>query len=121
MKGMMIFIFKLVRDFLVFLSLLTNKTYREVNIIVYYYIIPFLYLGLIDYKIETHLLKVVFLISACLSFFLIKDFEKFSNSLFDKSVFFLRLFERVGWSYIVSSVIICVFFPVIILVIIFLI
>jgi len=114
-------IFNLVRDFLLFLSSLTNKTYREINIIIYYYTLPFLYLGLIDYKFETHLLKVAFLIIACLSLFFITDFEKFSNSLFDKSVFFLRLFERVGCNYIVSSVVICVFFPIIILVIIFLI
>ena len=43
---------------------------------------------------------------------LIKDFNHFSDQLFIKSVIFLQKFEIVGWSYIVSSVIICVIIPI---------
>ena len=111
-------IFIIVRDILLNLSSITKLTYNEINIIVYYYILPFFYLSIIDYKLDTHTLKILFICLILFSFFLIKDFKKFSDILFMKSVDFLRWFKIIGWNYIVSSVIICVFIPILILVII---
>ena len=68
--------------------------------------------AVIDYKLDTHILKTSFLILGLLSIMLIKDFNHFSDQLFIKSVIFLQKFEIVGWSYIVSSVIICVIIPI---------
>ena len=74
--------------------------------------------AIIDYKMETHILKIIFSILVLLSMILIKDFRLFSDSLFDKSVKFLEWFKLIGWNYVVSSVIICVFIPIIVLILI---
>ena len=111
-------VFILVRDLLIYFSKLTNRSYNEINIIIYYYIIPFIYLVLIDYKLDTHILKTSFLILGLISIMLIKDFNYFSDQLFIKSVKFLQIFEVVGWNYVVSSVIICVIIPSALLIII---
>ena len=111
-------LFIIVRDSLIKISKLTGRSYNEINIIVYYYILPFFYLCIVDYKIESHILKIIFSILVLLSIILIKDFKLFSDSLFNKSVIFLKWFKVIGWNYIVSSVIICVFIPIIILILI---
>jgi len=111
-------IFIIVRDFLKYLSSVSNLTYNEINIIVYYYILPLFYLSIIDNKLNTNTLKILFICLILFSFLLIKDFEKFSDFLFMKSVDFLKWFEIIGWDYIISSVIICVFIPILILVLI---
>jgi len=108
----------IVRDFLIDLSLLTKLTYREINIIVYYFIIPFLYLSIIDFKIQTHILKISYVIGLLVLSIFITDFRSFSDYVFMKSVDFLNLFEMIGWDYIVSSVIICVVVPILILILI---
>ena len=111
-------IFIIVRDLLIYFSKITNRSYNEINIIIYYYIIPFIYLALIDYKLDTHILKTSFVILGLTSIMLIKDFNHFSNQLFIKSVKFLQSFEVVRWNYVVSSVIICVIIPITLLIII---
>ena len=96
-------------------------TYLLINeqfIIMYFYILPFFYLSIIDYKMKTHLLKIVSIILILLSIIFIKDFQSFSDSLFNKSVNFLEWFKIIGWDYVVSSVIICVLIPIIILIVI---
>ena len=110
------FIFIIIRDLLIRLSSITKLSYNEVNIVVYYYVLPFFYFCIIDYKIETHLLKIPFIILSLLSIIVIKDFKVFSDSLFNKSVKFLRFFKIVGWNYVVSSVIICIIVPIILLI-----
>ena len=54
-------IFMIVRDLLLYIAKITGLSYNEINIITYYYIIPFFYLTLIDYKLDTHILKTSFL------------------------------------------------------------
>ena len=102
----------IVRGLLLYIAKITGLSYNEINIITYYYIIPFFYLTLIDYKLDIHILKTSFLILGLISIMLIKDFNHFSDQLFIKSVNFLQSFEIVGWNYIVSSVIICVIIPI---------
>ena len=111
-------IFIIVRDFLINLSSITKLSYNEINIIVYYFIIPFIYLSIIDFKIQSHVFKISFVSCLLILSFFIKDFKSFSDSLFMKSVDFLNLFDFIGCNYIVSSVIICVVVPVIILILI---
>lgn len=106
--------FEIVRDFLIWLSRLTGLTYREINIIVYFMVIPLFYFDLIDKLLGKHYFKIGFSVVCILAIFLIPNFELFSSKLFDLSVVFLNWFDCVGWNYTVASVIICVFVPVLI-------
>ena len=109
------YIFEFVAEFLVWLSEISGFSYKEINIIVYFMVIPLIYLYLIDRLIKKHYFKIGFLISIVCFFIFIKDFEKFSVKLFDGSVAFLNWFAIIGWNYIEASVIICVVFPLILL------
>ena len=94
---------------------LTGLTYNEVNIIVYYLIIPLTWTLMIDYLTEMPFLTPMIIIGWII--FLWKDQMKFRDRCdwaFDKSVDFLLYFKKIGWNYIVSSVIICVVVPVLI-------
>ena len=108
-------IFIFVRDLLIKISDKTGLSYNAINIIIYYYIIPYIYFLIIDYKFQIHIFKISFLVIILLSFILIKNFNDFADSLFLKSQFFLRWFKCIGWNYVVASVIICVFIPIIML------
>ena len=92
---------------------LTGSTYNEVNIIVYYLLIPLSWTVMIDYLTKLPFLSPMFVLAWIV--FLLKDPMKFrdrSDWAFMKSVDFLLWFKKIGWNYIVSSVIICVVIPV---------
>ena len=94
---------------------LTGATYNEVNIIVYYLLIPLSWAAMIDYITKIPFLSVMYVVGWIL--FLWKDPMKFRDRCdwaFMKSVDFLLLFKKIGWNYIVSSVIICVVVPILI-------
>ena len=94
---------------------LTGLTYNEVNIIVYYLLIPLSWVAMIDYITKMPLLTPMYITAWII--FLWKDQKKFKDRCdwaFDKSVDFLLYFKKIGWNYIVSSVIICVVVPVLI-------
>ena len=93
----------------------TGMTYNEVNIIVYYLLIPLSWAVMIDYITMMPFLTPMYIIAWIV--FLWKDPMKFRDRcdwVFDKSVDFLLWFKRIGWNYVVSSVIICVVVPVLI-------
>ena len=89
-------------------------TYNEINILVFYFLIPFTWVVLLDIIFEFHYLKIAFGIFCFLFFILIRNFRSFSDHLFRKSVAFLNYFNRFGSNYIVSSVWICIFIPALI-------
>lgn len=94
---------------------LTGLTYNEVNIIVYYLVIPLSWVVMIDYITGLPFLTPMFLLGW--GVFLWKDPMKFRERCdwaFMKSVHFLLYFKKIGWNYIVSSVIICVVVPALI-------
>ena len=94
---------------------LTGLTYNEVNIIVYYLLIPLSWAAIVDYITGLPFLTLVYITSWII--FLWKDPMKFRDRCdwaFMKSVDFLLLFKRIGWNYVVSSVIICVVVPLLI-------
>ena len=105
-------LFELTYNFLVQLSEFTGFTYKEVNIIIWFYLIPFFWLFLIDKANNSHRLKIAGLILIASSLLLISDFTQFSNDLFHKSATLLRSFNTIGSNYIVSSVVICLFIPI---------
>lgn len=108
-------LFDSVYKFLKWISVSTGFTYREVNIIVYFIIIPSFLLFLISkiYKKKYIIISFVTLVSVVL--ILIPDFEVFSDRLFDLSVVFLKWFENLGLNYVQASVVICVFMPLLII------
>ena len=112
---MMLPIFMVVAGIEHLIAKLTGSTYNEVNIIVYYLIIPLSWTVMIDYLTKLPFLTPMFVLAWII--FLWKDTMKFRDRCdwaFQKSVDFLLWFKRIGWNYIVSSVIICVVVPIII-------
>ena len=107
-------IFKLTYQFLKYLEEITGFTYNEINIIIWFYLVPFFWLVLIDTIYKTHRFKIIGGGVMLLSLLVISDFENFSNWLFKTSVDFLLLFDTLGSNYTISSVIICLFIPVVI-------
>ncbi len=110
--------FQIVYLLLVYGARVTGLTYNEINIVVYYMIIPMIYLAMLDKIMGRHIFKSVFAVLILLVIFL-TDFGKFSDGLFDLSVKFLLLFKVVGWNYTVASVIICVVVPLIVFAVLF--
>lgn len=111
-------IFQIVYDILMTMSRLTGFTYKEINIIVYFGVIPFIYFILLDKLIKKNYFKIthiLIIITVCVFF----DFGEFCDSLFKLSVDFLLLFNHVGINYILASVLICVFLPIAIFVILY--
>ena len=104
-------LFNFVRDILQFLSSLSGLSYAAVNIVVYYYLIPLIYIIMIDKIIGGHYLKLIYLIIFIVSLFIIENFENFSASIFIKSQNFLKVFSIIGWDYFISSVVICFIIP----------
>lgn len=91
---------------------LTGATYNEVNIIIYFLLIPLSWASMIDYITRLPLLSPMYLIAWIVFFW--KDQMTFRDRCdwaFDKSVEFLLWFKKIGWNYVVSSVIICVVVP----------
>ena len=107
------FLFNIVRDSLQSLAEISGLSYMAINIVVYYYVMPFIFFVMIDKIWGMHYFKAGYLIIVIVSLFLIKDFEIFSNSLFYKSENFLKSFSVIGWNYEFASVVICVFIPLI--------
>ena len=107
-------IFDLVYKFLTWISSVAGLTYREVNIIVYFILIPSFIFYLISRKFKTYYPVLIFLTIVVVALMVIPDFELFSDELFDKSVDFLNWFEIIGFNYVQASVVICVLFPILI-------
>ena len=108
-------IFAIVAGAELLIAKLSGTTYNEVNIIVYYLVIPLSLMVMVDYITKMPFLTPMFILAWVI--FLWKDKMKFRNRCdlaFDKSVDFLLWFKKIGWDYIVSSVIICVVVPILV-------
>ena len=117
-KGVMVImlpIFAVVAGLEHIIAKLTGTTYNEVNIIVYYLLIPLSWTAMVDYITMMPFITPMYIIAWVI--FLWKDQMKFRDRCdwaFDRSVEFLLWFKKIGWNYVVSSVIICVVVPVLI-------
>ena len=114
-------IFIIVRDTLSILSRVFHLSYNAINIIVYYIIIPMIYLIIIDLIIGGYYFTISYLFILLGAAIIIKDYNVFFDWLFEKSALFLYSFSVIRWNYYVASVIICVFVPLIVLIILLLI
>ena len=86
-------------------------SYNEINILVWYFLIPFSWLCILDGILGFHFLKMGFALFTLGFAFGCRDFACFSDWLFDRSVVFLLSFRRFGMGYVLSSVLICVLVP----------
>jgi hypothetical protein len=104
-------IFSIVQQSLEWVAKKTHRTYNEVNIILYYFLIPLSWAIMIDYIFS---LPLIFSISYSLFSIIVavscENFTKFCNWLFDKSVDFIDYFG----DYYKSSVWLCVAVPFVI-------
>ncbi|MDO5979194.1 hypothetical protein [Flavivirga spongiicola] len=107
--------FKIVYDLLKWISKISGFTYHEVNIIVYFIIIPVIFIYMIERILKTNYLKIGFVVLILLTIIIVPDFSIFSTALFNKSVDFLNWFSIIGLNYIQASVVICVIVPLIIM------
>ena len=111
-------IFIIVRDTLSILSRVFHLSYNAINVIVYYIIIPIIYLIIIDLIIGGYYFTISYLFILFGAAIIIKDYNIFFDWLFKKSAQFLYSFSVIGWNYYVASIIICVFVPLILQIII---
>jgi hypothetical protein len=107
-------IFKRVVKDLMYFARLLKVNYYEINILVFYFFVPFTWIILLDLIFDFHYLKIAFALF-CIGFvFYYKDFSTFSIDLYRNSVRFLLYFNRFGSNYVASSVWICIVIPVLI-------
>ncbi len=92
-----------------------HMTYNEINIIVYYLIIPLSWCIMLDYIIGLPITTPIWILLWIYIFWSKrKFFRKWCDVAFQLSVDFLLKFQRIGWNYWVASVIIGVVVPIII-------
>ncbi len=107
-------IFQAVYQFLKWASETSGLSYHEVNIIVYYIIIPAFFVFLLGRILKRKALIIGFLTLVLLLIIIIPDFRQFSTNLFNKSTDFLNWFEHFGLNYVQASVVVCVITPILI-------
>jgi len=105
-------IFDLVYRGLKWLSKISGLTYEEINIIIWYFILPASFVFLLERFFKTKYLTSGFAAIVFLVILGVKDFELFSKALFQKSVDFLNWFDNLGINYVQASVLICVILPI---------
>ena len=93
-----------------------NLTYNEVNIIVYYMIVPLTWCIMLDFILNSWPWMSVVWLALCVAviWWHRKDFSTWCDRAFQKSVDFLLWFRRIGWDYYKASVIVCVAVPLLI-------
>ncbi len=108
-------IFNIVAKSLVALAKRTRLTYNEINIIVYYFLIPLSWCILIDIIIKIPIFSILWGLLWIILFAIhYKSFKSWCDRLFELSVKFLLGFRVIGWNYYKASVIICVILPLLI-------
>jgi hypothetical protein len=104
-------IFEIVKRALESISEITGLSYNEVNVVVYYAIVPLIYVWLGDRILKRHTLKICFLTGWTLLLLFVPDFEAFADVVFYMSAGILEAFAFLGLGYVGASVLICVVVP----------
>ncbi len=112
-KGKLInFSFFLVVKILLRSAEITKLSYNQINIILYFFVIPFAYLSILDYILHIYYLKLAAFFTILGFFIGCRDFRAYSDWLFSQSVKFLQYFKRFGLSYESASIWICIVLPI---------
>lgn len=111
----MFYIFTRIVDALVFISEKTGISYNQVNIILYYMLIPLSWAVILDIYIGIPLTSLVILLIWMLLLISKRGhFHEWCDTAFNYSMAFINYFNRWGGNYILNSVIICVVFPILV-------
>lgn len=90
-------------------------TYNEINVIIYYLLIPLSWAIMIDMRLGAAWTTSILLsIWAGIIIGSWGRFRQWSDEAFEWSVKFLNYFNRWGGNYVLNSVIICVFIPILV-------
>ena len=108
-------IFSIVAITLFGIAQATHLTYNQINVIVYYLLIPLSWAIMLDCWIGLPVTTAV-LLCIWLGIFIAtrKFFKEWCDWVFKDSVDFLNYFNRWGGNYVLNSVIICVIIPILI-------
>lgn len=106
-------IFNAVASSLMWVASMTHSTYNEVNVLLYYLVIPLTWMVMLDiwlgYPATTVGLTVIWIaLFICHG----RSFGKWCDRVFMRSVDFLNWFNRLGGNYVLNSVVICVALPI---------
>lgn len=107
-------IFDLVMRSLLWLSEVSGFTYYEINILVYFLVIPFVYAVLLDLRTGCHLFKLAHLITWLGLWCIIGNFTRAAAQAFEVITDGFSNFFIIGLDYTATSELLCVFFPVVI-------
>ena len=108
-------IFRKVADTLYNASTVIGITYNEINIIVYYLLIPLTWTIMLDCWLGTPITTYALIfIWMGIKIGTWGRFKEWSDWVFMRSVDFLNYFNRWGGNYVLNSVIICVVVPILI-------
>lgn len=104
--------FSIVVNALLYIGIKTGLTYHEVNILVYYLLIPLSWTAIFDYWLGLPIASAA-LLFVWLGIFIATRhiFSEWCAWAFQDSVSFLNWFNRYGGNYMFNSVIICVLLP----------
>ena len=108
-------IFNFVVDILEKAASALGLTYNEINIILYYFVIPLSWTLLLDRFLGKPITTLI-LIGAWAVLLVCKgrEFRNWCDWAFDRSVDFLKWFNHLGGNYELNSVVICVIIPIVI-------
>ena len=108
-------IFNIVANSLLFIARKTKLTYNEINVLLYYLIIPISWTILFDCWLGLPLTTAA-LLFVWLGIFIATRhyFRQWCDWVFKNSVDFLNCFNRIGGNYKLNSVIFCVIIPIVI-------
>lgn len=107
----MSFTFYIVYQALEWLALVTGLTYKEINVVVYYGLVPLVFMALIDKILRKPVCLSLFSSVLLVLYLVVSDRPMFAERLFDGSARFLQAFGAVGISYDLASILICVLIP----------
>ncbi len=112
-KGKFIlFLFLIIAKSLYRIAELTKLTYNQINVVVYFFIVPFVYLAILDHHFDFHYIKAAAAFITLGFFIGCRDFAAYSDWLFAQAVKFLQYFKRYGISYESASIWFCVVLPI---------
>ena len=115
--GIILFVFFVVVVILQIIGHITGFSYNEVNIIIYYFLIPISWVFIIDriFRIKYYIFTLSSLgIYLIISIIKAGKFSETCDFIFDKSCDFMYFFDIIGWNYYEASVYICVVLPLLV-------
>jgi hypothetical protein len=104
--------FQAVAKGLYYSGTLIHLSYNEMNILVYFGIIPLIWASMIDKMFRFHYVKLIHLLVILFCVVAINNLSAFCDDLFYACVIFLNLFRPIGIDYVAASVLICVVLPI---------